>query len=149
MKRINQDNSDATNLPFGLALKNAALRLKFPGVAIVISDFHCSLNEVESGFRHLRSRNLDIVALQILGERDVSPLANDQFSELLDAETGQVFDLQFDNQRATQLKSLITKHTSQLSEYFRQRQIGFAPLSSDQDIIATFRKSQQALRVIR
>ena len=147
-RHISQRNN-LDHLPFGLALKNAALRLKFPGVAIVISDFHCSIEDLDIGFRQLRSRNLDIVALQVFGQRDLAPLSNDEFSQLVDSETGEVFDLEFDQERARQLKDLIDSHTAKCREYFRQRQIGFATISSGDDIVATLRKSQQALRVLR
>ena len=134
---------------FGSSLKNAALRIKFPGVAIVISDFHSSLEEIDIGFRQLRSRNLDIVALQVLGPRDLEPILPDDFSQLLDAETGETFDLEFDEERAKQLQELIYTHTSKCREYFRQRQIGFTTLTCTDDIVASLRKSQHALRVIK
>ena len=140
---------EITNISFGQALRTAALRLKFPGVAIVISDFYCDFEEIELGFRQLRSRNLEIVALQVLGKKDLNPIPQNDFSQLIDAETGEVFDLEFDQDRAGELGKLVSSHSKKLQQYFRQRQTGFTTFKSGEDIISTLRSSQQALRVIR
>lgn len=148
LRRVSEP-PEISNIAFGQALRAAAMRLKFPGVAIVISDFFCDFQELELGFRQLRSRNLEIVALQVLGKKDLNPINENDFSQLIDAETGEIFDLEFDPQRAIELRNLISSHSKKLQQYFRQRQTGFTTFQSGQDIMSTLRRSQQALRVIR
>lgn len=140
--------SPQSHVEFGRALRNAAINVKFPGVAIVISDFHCPIEEIDLGLRYLRSKNLDIVAIQTLGSLDLAPLSQDEFSSLLDSETGENFDLEFDTERRSALESLIQEHQDRLREYFRQRQIGFMSIRSGQDIVAALRSSGASLKII-
>lgn len=141
--------TDSSENSIGASLRKAASRNKFPGLAILISDLHFSLQEIQEGIRYLQAKNLEIIVLQVLGKGDLNPVGLQQDAELQDAENNQNMNLTFDSENQQLLKKLIEDHSQKCREYFAKNQIAFAVFDDSKDLISSLRESKQALKVIR
>lgn len=93
------------------------------GLVIVISDFMQDMDEWMSGFRLLSSQKNDIIALQILHDRELSLEAvTDVLLE--DSETGDRIETNFQQIRQS-YSTAVTKWQSDLTTFFRNNGIQF------------------------
>jgi len=93
------------------------------GLVIVISDFMQDMDEWMSGFRLLSSQKNDIIALQILHDRELSLEAvTDVLLE--DSETGDRLETNFQQIRQS-YSTAVTKWQSDLTTFFRNNGIQF------------------------
>ena len=63
---------DAQELRLPEEARRAATRVSFPGICLVISDFLCPLEDVAATLAAFRARNMEVHAVQVLGESDLS-----------------------------------------------------------------------------
>lgn len=103
--------------------KTAASRIRFPGMAVVISDFLMPLPQLYSIFNILRAKNLDIGAVQILSESDLQPWVQQQDGTFVDSETGEELDISFEAEGVESYRELLNKHNSRLSDFLIDSQI--------------------------
>ncbi len=112
-------------------LLKALSRIRFPGVAIFISDFLYDLDICERQFDMMRAKNLDITAIQVLGPRDINPLEGQNLSKIIDSETKEEFDVDFNDGAQREYAARLTRHNDMLKEYFGSAWISFASARSD------------------
>jgi uncharacterized protein (DUF58 family) len=134
---------------FSKSLKLAAAQTKFPGLAILISDLHLPLEELEDGLRYLMAKNLEIVVLQVLSKQDFEPCEVNQDSNFEDAENSDNINLNFSSSNREMLSSMIQSHSDKCRQICNSKQIAFSVLKSEQDLIECLRNSKEALRIIR
>ncbi len=115
------------------AAQVAASHIRFPGMAVVISDFLVPLPQIYSVFNILRAKNLDISAVQVLSETDVEPWSQQQGGTFIDSETGEQLDLVLGDDGNTNYQILLEKHNNELSGYLLDNQIGFAQIRTGYD----------------
>jgi uncharacterized protein (DUF58 family) len=82
-----------------LALRDALARelrqVRRPGKAVLVSDLLSPPEELRAAFHVLRSANLDVLAIQVLGKSELDPAASGA-ERIVDAESGVELDLRFD-----------------------------------------------------
>jgi uncharacterized protein (DUF58 family) len=118
------DFRSSQNLPSEV-LKLVA-QLKFPGLAIFISDFLFPIEEVRTIFNALRAKNLDICAIQILSEEDQNPLASLDQAIAVDSESAQEVELVLDDNFRSAYRDALDRHNLELSDYLTSRGVRFA-----------------------
>lgn len=91
--------------------------IKFPGVAILISDLLMEFSEIELLFNLLRSKNLDITAIQLLSQLDESLDGLSDNIRAVDSETGESVELSVNSDRKAQYKFLLAQHNKTVRSY--------------------------------
>lgn len=104
----------------------AASRVKFPGIAVFISDFLMETPRIESMVNMLRAKNLDISGIQILGESDLDPAPGAADVLAVDSETGEEISLRLDAGVRDEYRALLNKHNALVRQYFGSIGAGFA-----------------------
>ncbi len=122
-------------LNFAAEMQRAASRSRFPGVAVVISDFLMPVEEIQSAFNALRARNLDITAIQVLGPSDIDPLSAAQKGTVVDSETGEELTLALDARARTEYERIREHHSALLRSYFLSARISFTTVTSNGNLL--------------
>lgn len=109
-------------------------QLRHPGVCIYISDFLFPFEEIEKQIQLLRSKNLDLSIIQVLGPADFNPLLGGREILAVDSETGQEQQLNLDQIDQNQYQELFQQHTKKIEALCQSAQIGFIQTSSGVDL---------------
>lgn len=112
----------------------AVARIRFPGKAILISDFLMPFEDIEAGLLALRSKNLDIAAIQVLSPSDIQPLSQAAEAIAVDSESGQEVELILDDQTRRDYSQLLTEHNDHLEQHLKDQNISFARVVSNSKI---------------
>lgn len=115
-------------------MRRAASRVRFPGAAIVISDFLMPLPVIQSSFLALRAKNLDITAIQVLGPDDINPLPEASEALAIDSESGEMLELSLDGEGRNEYGVLLVKHNQRLRDFFADARIAYTMALSSKDI---------------
>lgn len=121
---------------FPRAVRDAASQVRFPGVAIMISDFLLPFDQIQAAFGSLRAKNLDITAIQVLSESDRNPLAYGEPVIAVDSEDGREIELMLDDQTRAEYDQLLERHTARLTDYFAESRIGFSRVHTNEALDA-------------
>ena len=112
----------------------AVSQIRFPGVAIFISDFLMPRDEIRQCFNLLRAKNLDITALQVLSPSDISPFENLSSLVAVDSETGEEMALSADENVRNQYGALLQDHNQWLEKYLTEAHISHVSLASTKSL---------------
>lgn len=96
----------------------------FPGIVFFISDFLTPLPEIKEIFKSLIGKNLDIKAIQVLGEKDLNPSINENLI-VIDSESQKQVELNLNENSLNEYKKLLTNHNEELAEFLKARNIQF------------------------
>ncbi len=121
---------DGRAVDFAYEFSRAASHVRFPGVAVFISDLLMPIVDVRRLFSVLLARNLDVTALQILGPADTDPLEQSAEVIAVDSENGEELQLALDPDQRAHYQHLLAAHNAQLQEFFAERRVGFVRTSS-------------------
>lgn len=105
--------------------RQALARVRFPGVAIVISDFLMPQEELRFFFNQLRALNMDITAIQLLGANDLDPLPGLEAVRAVDSETGEEVQLGLDAATRADYAALLEEHNNRLQEFLASSRISY------------------------
>ncbi|MBX7144268.1 MAG: DUF58 domain-containing protein [Oligoflexia bacterium] len=119
---------------FEREFKAALSRVRFPGVALFISDFLLPFEEVERLFLALRAKNLDITALQILSPEDREPFKSESDVVAIDSETSASVELNMSDEVRARYGRLLNEHVERVDEYCRSAGIAFTQADTNQDL---------------
>jgi uncharacterized protein (DUF58 family) len=114
----------------------AVSALRFPGVAVVLSDFLMPLEDIMRLFNMLRAKNLDITAIQVLGPNDLDPLRGMQEAFVVDSESGRELDLVLDGNMREGYQVVLEQHIKKLRTYFAEARIAFTQVDSNKGLSA-------------
>lgn len=103
-------------------VKQALSQIRFPGVCIYISDFLHELKTTDDILKILRAKNLDITAIQVLGEEDLSV----EEGEILDSESSKEITISLENNGSKEYEALLNQHTHKVRELCNKSGISFA-----------------------
>lgn len=117
----------------GLIQKSAG-RLKFPGILIFISDFLMPLENIQSCFNLLRAKNLEISAIQVLGDLDLEPWREGDRAYMLDSESGAEAYLDMDSKFKIGYTQELDLHNYKLQSWFSSNKISSAQYLPQQDM---------------
>lgn len=113
-------------------VRAAIAHQRIPGKCFLVSDFLMDLEEIVETFDFLRSRNFEIVALQVLAPSELR-LEFDPNELLLDAETGEEFELAIDSSSTKEYALMLSKHIEAIEQYCKGANITHFLASSEQD----------------
>jgi uncharacterized protein (DUF58 family) len=105
--------------------RRISTRVRFPGICVIISDFLSPLSDVAAMLSSFRARNMEIHAVQILGDSDIDPAPGAEGGTLVDSETGQPLGVSLDAASRDQYQELMTQHTHALRAHCLAAQIQF------------------------
>jgi uncharacterized protein (DUF58 family) len=113
----------------------AISQVRFPGMALLLSDLMLPTAAVQQIGRQLLARNLDSTVLRVVGVDDREPFANDgEELSLVDSETGEELQTQVDPQMRADFAELWQQHSAELRRYFARSHIAFASCESSQTL---------------
>ena len=124
-------SNDQSPLDLVSAAKRAATRVRFPGILLYISDFLYAPNEVAASLSHFRARNMEIHAVQVLGEADCSLEHLPQSPTVLDSETSASQGLLLSSDSRIRYESLLAEHIASIRNHCLSHQISFTSLRYD------------------
>jgi len=107
-------------------VQQAVARLRFPGIAVLLSDFLMPFDQVERLCNVLRAKNLDITAIQVLGANDIKPLEQQTHVLAVDSESGEEIELSLNDDARADYDDLLAEHNARLREYFASARIAYA-----------------------
>lgn len=110
---------------FAKQLAEAAARIKFPGIAIVISDCLFDFETLQSGLNTLRAKNLDITLIQVLGRSDRSLAFADAGVSLQDSETGEQVSLAVSPEVQQHFQRLLVDHCERIQQFCLSARVGY------------------------
>lgn len=125
----------------GQEMRRAASRIRFPGIAIVISDFLMPFAVIEEAFLTLRAKNLDISAVQILGPDDINPLPETASALAVDSETGEVMELALDETQRSEYGVLLVEHNQRLKNFLADGRIAYSLALSSKSLAEIIQES--------
>ena len=103
---------------YKLEAQRAVSRMRFPGVAVFISDFLMPPEDAHSIINLMRAKNLDITAIQVLGPSDLNPLEGQADVIAVDSETGELVELSMNRQMRDQYSYLMEEHQKKIEGIF-------------------------------
>ncbi len=130
-------------------MQRIAARIRFPGKAIVISDFMMEIETLEAMFQPLRSKNLDITAIQVLGPHDIEPFDGLKSTTIKDSETGEVVTVSLDPENRAAYSELLDEHNRRFEEFMHGAQIQFARMRTDEDLLSFLVNNLTSIGLLR
>jgi len=109
----------------GKAMKRALSSVRFPGVAVLISDLLMEPIEIETMLRLLRAKNFDANVLQVLGTDDRTPLPNAEACIAIDSETGSEVEITMTEAARTQYEFLLQRHIEHIKALCSSNQMRY------------------------
>lgn len=123
--------------------------IKYPGVCLFLSDFLIEIEDVISCFDLLKTKNLDITAIQVLGDLDYQPLNLAASALAQDSETGEELKIYFGESELNKYQSLLKDHQQQLHDYFNSSQTRYAIADTRKDIFDLLSTTLTSLGLLR
>lgn len=114
---------------FNQALRRAALQVRQPGLAMVVSDL-LDPGGYEAGLESLISRGFHVHVIQVLSTEELHPTAFGDL-RLVDSENGSEEEVTFGKFRLKAYRQIVESYTQRLREYCRGRGIRFYRTTSD------------------
>lgn len=115
-------------------MRQAASRVRFPGIAVVISDFLVPFETIQSMFMPLQAKNLQITAIQVLGQSDIEPQFSDELTTVIDSESGEEVEVGAGPDAQLDYSHYLTEHNQRIETYLKSRGINFASGSTNQPL---------------
>jgi len=105
------------------SLQHAVSTMRFPGLALFISDFLFDLDLTTDLTNTFTSRNLETHFIQVLGEQDLNPLPLNDSASVLDSETGSEIDIDLSPSSRDRYMEFLNLHQTDLRKLCASRQI--------------------------
>jgi uncharacterized protein (DUF58 family) len=118
-------SDDTRDIDLVASAKRLATRVRFPGILLFISDFLYPVDQVAQVLSHFRARNMEIHAVQVLGQRDHTLDTTRSGETLLDSETGALQGISFDPDSQSLYQHLLQQHIANIRQHCLQNQISF------------------------
>ncbi len=134
---------------FVTPLRAQSARLKFPGVAVVISDLLMPQAEIREAFNLLRSRNLDITAIQLLSQGEKSPLPATESARVVDSETGEELDLALTPEFRQDYAILLSDHLNAVREFLNSSRIPLVETSNTEPLASFITQNLLTIGLLR
>ncbi|MBN8550461.1 MAG: DUF58 domain-containing protein, partial [Deltaproteobacteria bacterium] len=105
--------------------QRAVAKVRFPGVAVLVSDFLMPLSDIQALVNVMRAKNLDITAIQVLGPGDTDPLRAAADVIAVDSETGEEMEIGLDSRQREQYAALLEDHNRSIQDIFGSARIRY------------------------
>lgn len=126
--------SPTKNIDYRKCLQQAASRVNFPGICILISDFLMPINEVEFAVNIFRAKNLDITAVRVLAPTDIDPFNPEETVIAIDCETGEELSITYDEESRLSYNKNFNDHANSLSDLLMKRSVPLVTINSKEDL---------------
>ncbi|HMO02141.1 MAG TPA: DUF58 domain-containing protein [Oligoflexia bacterium] len=126
LNSLNQIENKSLNNDYQLdaycaSANRAIAEIRFPGIAFYISDFLMPTSDVLNTISKLAAKNLEIVAIQILGELDIRPLPPSLLSaKAVDSENNEEFEISLDDLGLEEYTEILAKHLKATAQIFNR-----------------------------
>jgi uncharacterized protein (DUF58 family) len=118
-----------TDIDLVRAAKQAAARVRFPGICVVISDFLYPRERLQEVLAPFRARNMEIHAVQVLGPGDLALQSSRDGLVLLDSETGGTRGVEVSRATEAQYARVLREHNAQVRQDCLAAQVSFTEAS--------------------
>lgn len=125
---------------FGDNLSLYLSKIKFPGVAVCISDFLTPFERIKQGLDKIRNKNLDIFLIQINDKHFISSYENKN-AKFIDSETKEERVLNLNQNILSQYMQKFNKHLELIKTYSQKYNIKFHTLNLDDDLLTFLNKT--------
>ena len=115
-------------------MRRAASRVRFPGLAVVISDFLIPFETIQAMFMPLQAKNLHITAIQVLGKSDVEPNLSNELTTVIDSESGEEIEIGAGPEAQLDYNHYLEEHNQRIESYLKSRGIGFTSGTTTQSL---------------
>lgn len=119
---------------FFSGIRKAMSLIRIPGLAFLISDFLYPFEQIQTVFHELRSKNLDICAIQVLSRSELDPPFRGEDLVLIDSETGNELALQCSDRVLREYRYRLQQHNKQLEEFFLSIGVRFQRAEAEQPL---------------
>lgn len=130
-RELMQVKGPAAHDVFQDEVRRSVSRIRFPGIAILLSDFLMPLPSIESAVTILRSRSLDITAVQILGSHDLEPFAVGSDAIAVDSETSEEIQISLSTEQKKNYDEYLAQHNTSLRNRLTEARISFVSVTAD------------------
>lgn len=113
------------------AVLKASARIRFPGIAVFITDCLSDRKILMQSLNVLRRKNLSISVICVLGEEDIAPLAPGDQYICVDAETKEEVELVWDPETERNYDRALSIHIDEISKFCRANGINFIRCNPD------------------
>ncbi len=129
-------------------LQSAAARVRFPGVAVVVSDCLIEFDQIEAGLNVLRSKNLDITLIQVLGTSDRSLSFASGGAVLHDSESAEEVSLVATLETEQEYRKALQQHCEQIEAFCGGARIGYALALPEEELGTWMQEALPAIGVL-
>ena len=130
LKNINTTQEDFFSNKLSLYLD----RIKFPGIAICISDFLTPFEIIKKGLDKIRSKNLSIYLIKI-DDLDFEKYFDNINAKFIDSETNEEKSLSLNNNVLQNYLKNYNNHIEKIKTYAKKYDIKFYTLNNNDDLI--------------
>lgn len=107
-------------LQYKREIMNAVSGMRYPGIAILISDLLTPIDEVLHQITALRSKGLDVTVIQILSAEDLDPLSGEDYALAIDSESGEEVTVSLDSAQREDYRQQIMAHVEAVASIARR-----------------------------
>jgi len=122
------------NIDYVSEMRRAASRVRFPGLAVVISDFLIPFETIQAMFMPLQAKNLHITAIQVLSKSDLEPNLSDELTTVVDSESGEEIEIGAGPDAQLDYSHYLSEHNRRVEAYLKSRGIGFTSGKTTQSL---------------
>lgn len=109
-------------------------RIKFPGIAVCISDFLTPFENIKQGLDKIRSKNLEIYLIKI-NDSDIQKYFENKNAKYIDSETLEEKILNLNDEMLKKYIKNYNSHLNKISIYAKKHDINFYTLNKNDDIL--------------
>lgn len=124
---------DVGQCDFAREAQRAVSRVRFPGVAVFISDFLMPISQIEQVLVSMRAKALDITAVQVLGPHDKEPLPPQTDAIAVDSESGEEVAISMSAQALLDYREYFAQHIQTVRQLFLDARVGFCQTTTSDD----------------
>jgi len=124
-------------------------RLRIPGKAFLISDLLLPIEEFVRACEAVQAKNFELTVIQVLAPEELKLKTDGVSSLLVDAESGEQLDLALGSGLEYHYAKALSKHLHEIERFCQTRGIGYALVSSGQDIQEVVLQTLPALGLLK
>jgi uncharacterized protein (DUF58 family) len=109
-------------------------QVRFPGIAIFISDLLMPPEHIQKAMNLMRAKNLDISVVQVVAPSDRDPLVGAQSVIAVDSETGEEVELQLDEATRKEYQYRFDQHSLTIKDFLHRHRIQYSQAFSEQGV---------------
>lgn len=143
------DYKAADRETFQNSINKFTYSVNFPGICIILSDFMMPINTIQTLFEGLYTRNLEILAIRLIGTHDINPFLTKSNDIYIDSETGEEIELEPSEENLAEYQFYYSKHSTELNKLVNKYQIKLLDWNASQRAIEFFTEKISNTSILR